>query len=164
MESNPLDDNRSSDSSSSSSSRSNSKPTINLKVAEVAEQRDIGRKIARIDPEIAEHLNVATGDALELSSLGKKSTVLSWPARESDRGKGLIRLDGYTRNKLDVGINDTVDVRKSESKDAKSITFAPTEPLRIVGAEEYLAEYLNGALMTKGDTVPISVMGQRIDL
>ena len=30
--------------------------------------------------------------------------------------------------------------------------------------EEYLAEYLNGALMTKGDTVPINVMGQRIDL
>ena len=58
----------------------------------------------------------------------------------------------------------TVEVRKVESKDAKSITFAPTEPLRIVGAEEYLVEYLNGTLMTKGDTVPISVMGQRIDL
>ncbi|HEY6885819.1 MAG TPA: AAA family ATPase, partial [Nitrososphaeraceae archaeon] len=168
MESNHVDDNKSIDSSgstsSSSSGRSNAKPIINLKVAEVAEQRDVGRKIARIDPEIADRLNVSTGDALELSSLGKKSTVLSWPARESDRGKGLIRLDGYTRNKLDVGINDTVDVRKSESKDAKSITFAPTEPLRIVGAEEYLAEYLNGALMTKGDTIPINVMGQRIDL
>src|SRR5690349_8677704 len=137
---------------------------VNLKVAEVAEQRDVGRKIARIDPKIAERLNVSTGDALELSSLGKKSTVLSWPARESDRGKGLIRIDGYTRNKLDVGMNDTLDVRKVESKDAKSITFAPTEPLRIVGAEEYLAEYLNGTLMTKGDTVPINVMGQRIDL
>src|ERR1041384_1961713 len=137
---------------------------VNLKVAEVAEQRDVGRKIARIDPKIAERLNVSTGDALELSSLGKKSTVLSWPARESDRGKSLIRIDGYTRNKLDVGMNDTLDVRKVESKDAKSITFAPTEPLRIVGAEEYLAEYLNGTLMTKGDTVPINVMGQRIDL
>jgi transitional endoplasmic reticulum ATPase len=137
---------------------------VNLKVAEVAEQRDVGRKIARIDPKIAERLNVSTGDALELSSLGKKSTVLSWPARESDRGKGLIRIDGYTRNKLDIGMNDTLDVRKVESKDAKSITFAPTEPLRIVGAEEYLAEYLNGTLMTKGDTVPINVMGQRIDL
>src|SRR6476646_6373701 len=137
---------------------------VNLKVAEVAEQRDVGRKIARFDPKIAERLNVSTGDALELSSLGKKSTVLSWPARESDRGKGLIRIDGYTRNKLDVGMNDTIDVRKVESKDAKSITFAPTEPLRIVGAEEYLAEYLNGTLMTKGDTVPINVMGQRIDL
>src|SRR4051794_34077316 len=137
---------------------------VNLKVAEVAEQRDVGRKIARIDPKIAERLNVSTGDALELSSLGKKSTVLSWPARESDRGKGLIRIDGYTRNKLDIGMNDTLDVRKVESKDAKSITFAPTEPLRIVGAEEYLAEYLNGTLMTKGDTVPINVMGQRIEL
>jgi transitional endoplasmic reticulum ATPase len=136
---------------------------ISLKVAE-AEQRDVGRKIARVDPQVAEHLNITSGDALELTSLGKKTTVLSWPARSSDRSKGLIRVDGYTRNKLDVGINDQIEVKKVESKDAKSITFAPTEPLRIVGAEEYLAEYLNGQLMAKGDTVPISVMGQRIDL
>jgi transitional endoplasmic reticulum ATPase len=136
---------------------------ISLKVAE-AEQRDVGRKIARVDPAVAEQLNITSGDALELSSLGKKTTVLSWPARSSDRSKGLIRVDGYTRNKLDVGINDQIEVKKVESKDAKSITFAPTEPLRIVGAEEYLAEYLNGQLMAKGDTVPISVMGQRIDL
>ena len=66
----------------------------------------------------------------------------------------MIRVDGYTRNKLDVGINNQIEVKKVESKDAKSITFAPTEPLRIVGAEEYLAEYLNGQLMAKGDTVP----------
>ena len=136
----------------------------NLKVVEVAEQRDVGRKIARIDPDIAEHLNISAGDALELSSGRKKTTVLSWPAREVDRGKRLIRIDGYIRNKLEVGINDSVEVRKVQSNDAKSITFAPTEPLRIVGAEEYLGEYLNGQLMTKGDTIPISVMGQRIDL
>ena len=136
---------------------------ISLKVAE-AEQRDIGRKIARIDPDVIERLNITSGDALELSSLGKKTTVLSWPARSNDRGKGLIRVDGYTRNRLDVGINDHIEVKKVESKDAKSITFAPTEPLRIVGAEEYLSEYLNGQLMTKGDTIPLNVMGQRVDL
>jgi transitional endoplasmic reticulum ATPase len=136
----------------------------NLKVVEVAEQRDVGRKIARIDPDIAERLNISSGDVLELSSGRKKTTVLSWPAREADRGKRLIRIDGYIRNKLDVGINDTVEIKKTESKYANSITFAPTEPLRIVGAEEYLGEYLNGQLMTKGDTIPISVMGQRIDL
>jgi len=144
--------------------RKESDKVANLKVAEVSEQRDVGRKIARIDPNIAERLSISTGDALELSSLGKKSTVLSWPAKDSDRGKGLIRIDGFTRNRLDVGINDTIEVRKVESKDAKSITLAPTEPLRIVGAEEYLVEYLNGALMSKGDTIPINVMGQRIDL
>ncbi|HET6799141.1 MAG TPA: hypothetical protein VFH25_01140, partial [Nitrososphaeraceae archaeon] len=134
-----------------------------LKVAE-AEQKDVGRKIARVDPEIIERFNVTSGDALELISPDKKTTVLSWPAKDTDRGKHLIRIDGYIRNRLGVGINDTVDVRKVDTKDAKSITFAPTEPLRIVGAEEYLAEYLNGQLMTKGDTVPISVMGQRVDL
>jgi transitional endoplasmic reticulum ATPase len=137
--------------------------TISLKVAE-AEQRDVGRKIARVDPDIIERLNITSGDALELTSLGKKTTVLSWPARSNDRGKGLIRIDGYTRNRLDVGINDQIEVNQVESKDAKTITFAPTEPLRIVGAEEYLAEYLNGQLMTKGDTIPIIVMGQRVDL
>jgi transitional endoplasmic reticulum ATPase len=134
-----------------------------LKVAE-AEQRDVGRKIARIDPAVVEKLNITSGDALELSSLGKKTTVLSWPAKSNDKGKGLIRIDGYTRNKLDVGINDPIEVRKIETKDAKSITLAPTEPLRIVGAEEYLVTYLNGQLITKGDTIPINVMGQRIDL
>ena len=136
---------------------------ITLKVAE-AEQRDVGRKIARVDPTVAERLKISTGDALEVSSLGKKTTVLNWPARETDKDKGLIRIDGYARNKLDVGINDSVELKKVESKDARSITLAPTEPLRIVGAEDYLTDYLNGHLMTKGDTIPISVMGQRIDL
>ena len=85
----------------------------------MAEQRDVGRKIARIDPDIAEHLNISAGDALELASGRKKTTVLSWPAREGDRGKRLTRIDGYIRNKLDVGINDTIEVRKVQSKDAK---------------------------------------------
>jgi transitional endoplasmic reticulum ATPase len=155
--------NTSTENSSDNNVNSTKKEIVSLKVTE-AEQRDVGRKIARIDPEVAERLNITSGDALEISSLGKKTTVLNWPARESDRGKGLIRIDGYIRNKLDVGINDQVEVKKVTSKDAKSITLAPTEPLRIVGAEEYLTEYLNGQLMTKGDTIPLNVMGQRVDL
>jgi len=136
---------------------------VTLRVAE-AEQRDIGRKIVRIDPQAAQSLNVITGDALELSSFGKNAVLLSWPGRDNDRGTGLVRIDGYTRNKLDVGIGDTIEVKKVESKDARSITLAPTEPLRIIGAEQYLAESLNGQLMSKGDIIPLNVMGQRIDL
>jgi transitional endoplasmic reticulum ATPase len=136
---------------------------VTLRVAE-AEQRDIGRKIVRIDPQAAQSLNVITGDALELSSFGKNAVLLSWPGRDKDRGTGLVRIDGYTRNKLDVGIGDTIEVKKVESKDARSITLAPTEPLRIIGAEQYLAESLNGQLMSKGDIIPLNVMGQRIDL
>jgi transitional endoplasmic reticulum ATPase len=149
------------DNKKSSNNKGNGKAT--LKVAE-AEQRDIGRKIVRIDPDAAQSLKVMTGDALELSSFGKNAVLLSWPGRDKDRGTSLVRIDGYTRNKLDVGIGDTIEVKKVESKDAKSITFAPTEPLRIIGAEQYLAESLNGQLMTKGDIIPLNVMGQRIDL
>jgi transitional endoplasmic reticulum ATPase len=145
------------------SSNNKEKGKATLKVAE-AEQRDIGRKIVRMDPDAAQNLNVMTGDALELSSFGKNAVLLSWPGRDKDRGTGLVRIDGYTRNKLDVGIGDTIEVKKVESKDAKSITLAPTEPLRIIGAEQYLAESLNGQLMSKGDIIPLNVMGQRIDL
>ena len=49
-------------------------------------------------------------------------------------------------------------------KKAKSIVIAPTESLRIMGAEAYLTGVLDGQLVTKGDTIPLSIMGQRVDL
>ena len=134
-----------------------------LKVAE-AEQSDVGRRIARVDPKVARQLNLSAGDALEISSLGKKTNVLCWPARENDAGKGLVRIDGYLRNRLDVGINDSVEIRKVQSKSAEKVTLAPTEPLRIVGAEGYLQEYLLGSLLSTGDIFPLTIMGQRVDL
>ena len=136
---------------------------VSLRVAE-AEQSDVGRKIARIDPDVAQQLEISAGDALELSSLGKKTTVLHWPAKERDRGKGLVRIDGNLRNRLDVGINDSIEIKKVQAKNAQTVTLAPTEPLRIVGAEGYLGEYLLGSLLSTGDTIPISIMGQRVDL
>jgi transitional endoplasmic reticulum ATPase len=142
---------------------SNNDNGASLRVAE-AEQSDVGRKIARVDPEVARQLELSTGDALEISSLAKKTTVLCWPAREKDRGKGLVRIDGYLRNRLEVGVNDSVEIKKVQSKNAQKVTLAPTEPLRIVGAEGYLKEYLLGSLLNTGDIFPLSIMGQRVDL
>jgi len=150
----------------SSRRRDNNDSTITktLKVAE-ASSRDVGRRIGRVDPKAASEMSLSTGDAIEISAgKNKKTTILHWPAYQEDYGRGLIRIDGYTRNKLEVGINDTVDIRRVETKEAQQITLAPTEPLRILGAEEYLASFLEGQLVTKGDVVPLNVMGQRIDL
>ena len=137
--------------------------TRTLRVAE-ANSRDVGRRVGRVDPKVATEIGLSTGDAVEISAGKKRTTVLSWPAYQEDYGRGLIRIDGYTRSKLEVGINDNVDVKKIETKEAQKITLAPTEPLRILGAEEYLAAFLDGQLVTKGDTIPLNVMGQRIDL
>jgi len=142
---------------------SNNDVSSSLRVAE-AEQSDVGRKIARVDPEVVRQLELSAGDALEISSVEKKTTVLYWPAREKDRGKGLVRIDGYLRNRLDVGINDSVEIKKVQSKNAQKVTLAPTEPLRIVGAEGYLKEYLLGSLLNTGDIFPLTIMGQRVDL
>ena len=132
----------------------------------VAEARtaDVGRRIARIDPEVAKKLGLSSGDAVEISSGKVKTTVLNWPAHKEDTGKGLIRIDGYTRSKLDVGVNDKISIKKTEAKEAQRLTLAPTEQLRIMGAEEYLLGLLEGQLVAKGDTIPLSIMGQRVDL
>jgi transitional endoplasmic reticulum ATPase len=148
---------------SSSSKNNKDAHTRTLRVAE-ANSRDVGRRVGRVDPKVASEIGLSTGDAVEISAGKKKTTVLSWPAYQEDYGRGLIRIDGYTRSKLEVGINDNVDIKKIETKEAQKITLAPTEPLRILGAEEYLAAFLDGQLVTKGDTIPLNVMGQRIDL
>jgi transitional endoplasmic reticulum ATPase len=152
---------RNTDNNNSNDNASNSRT---LRVGE-ADSRDVGRRIGRIDPKVAQELGLSSGDAIEISSTQrKKTTVLNWPAYQQDYGKGLIRIDGYTRNKLDVGINETVDIKKVEAKEAQTVTLAPTEPLRIMGAEDYLAGVLEGQLVTRGDTIPLNIMGQRIDL
>jgi transitional endoplasmic reticulum ATPase len=148
---------------SSANKNNNDAHTRTLRVAE-ANSRDVGRRVGRVDPKVASEIALSTGDAVEISAGKKKTTVLSWPAYQEDYGRGLIRIDGYTRSKLEVGINDNVDIKKIETQEAQKITLAPTEPLRILGAEEYLAAFLDGQLVTKGDTIPLNIMGQRIDL
>ncbi|MEM3568475.1 MAG: CDC48 family AAA ATPase [Candidatus Jordarchaeales archaeon] len=133
-----------------------------LRVAE-AKPQDAGRGIARIDPLVAERMGISTGDAIEI--VGKKSTVvLSWPGYSEDRGKGIIRIDGATRRNAGVGIDDKVVIKKTEVKKATSITFAPTEPLRISGGESYLRDLLMGRPVSIGDVIELPVLGRKLAL
>jgi transitional endoplasmic reticulum ATPase len=136
--------------------------TLTLRVAD-AYQRDVGRGIARVDPKVVDDLGLTSGDVIQIVGK-KKTTALSWPGYESDSGKGTIRIDGYLRNNAGVSIDDKVTIKKIEAKIAQRLTLAPTEPLRIVGGEEYLSQVLEGRVLARGDYVPISVMGRKIDL
>ena len=133
---------------------------ITLKVAET-NPKLVGRGMALIDPKVMEELDLTTGDVIEVSG-EKKSYVLLWSSPPTDYGKKLIRIDGYTRNDIGVGIDDTVSVRKVIVKKAEQVTLAPTEELNIVGLEEYLPELLNGRVVAKGEVIPLNVMGRRI--
>jgi transitional endoplasmic reticulum ATPase len=88
--------------------------------------------------------------------------VLLWSSQPDDYGKKLIRIDGYTRNNIGTGIDDTVTIRKVTVKKAEQVILAPTEELNIVGLEDYLPELLEGRVVTKGDIVTLNTMGRRI--
>lgn len=131
--------------------------SFSLTVAEVG-SKDVGRRIARIDLKVAQDGAIHSGDALKISSEKTDTVALSWPAKQEDYDKGLIRIDGYLRNKLEVGINDRVKVTKAITNNARNVTLAPAEPLRILGAEEYLTEILEGQIVTRGDIIPLGMM------
>jgi transitional endoplasmic reticulum ATPase len=136
--------------------------TATLRVAD-ALQRDVGRGIARIDPKVVQELGLTSGDVVQI--IGKRKTnALCWPAHEQDYGKGIVRIDGYLRNNAGVSIDDKVTVRKIDAKIAERLTLAPTEPLRIVGGEEYLSQLLEGRVLSRGDYVPINIMGRTVNL
>ncbi len=136
------------------------KEEITLRVAE-AYYRDVGRGIARIDPEAMAKLGLQSGDVIEIIG---KSTVpaIVWPGYPEDRGKGIIRIDGSLRNNAGVGIDDRVKIRKAEAKPAEKVTLAPTEPVRLMGGEAYLLRLLEGRPITRGQKIRVELFGHTL--
>jgi transitional endoplasmic reticulum ATPase len=131
-----------------------------LKVAET-NPKFVGRGMALLDPKVMDEMGLTTGDIIELTGK-KKSYVLLWTGQQEDYGKNLIRIDGYTRNNIGLGIDDSVAIRKVAVKKAEQVILAPTEELNIVGLEEHLPELLEGRVVTRGDIIPLNIMGRKI--
>jgi transitional endoplasmic reticulum ATPase len=138
----------------------NNNNSMTLKVAET-NPKFVGRGMALVDPKVMRDMDLSTGDVIEI--IGKrKSNALLWSSQSEDHGKGLIRIDGYTRNNIGVGIDDSVTIRKVAVMKAEQVILAPTEELNIVGLEDHLPELLEGRVVSKGDVIPLNIMGRRI--
>ena len=136
---------------------------VQLRVAE-ARQRDIGRKIARVDSRAIRELGLSPGDLIEI--VGKKSTVaIVWPPYKEDDGMGLIRIDGEIRRNAGASVGDYVTVRKARAEPARKIVLAPYETLPFVGDLSRIvrSQLLNLPVM-KGDVIVIPVLGMGIEL
>jgi len=118
--------------------------------------------MALVDPKVMEEMGLSSGDVIEIKAK-KKSYVQLWSGQPEDYGKNLIRIDGYTRNDLGAGIDDSVTIRKASVRRAEQVIVAPVEELNIVGFNEYLSEILEGRVVTKGNVITINVMGRKID-
>jgi len=132
-----------------------------LRVAE-AKPADAGRGIVRLDPEVMTILDLREGDIVLI--VGTKSTAAAvrrgYP---EDANRGVIRMDGMQRRNAGVGIDDKVGLRKAFARPAEKVSLAPTEPIRIMGGEQYMAQVLQGRAITRGDVLSVSVMGRKFD-
>ena len=140
----------------------NKNNNLTLRVTET-NPKFVGRGIALVDPKIMEKLGLSTGDVIEIRGSRKKTFVLLWSSQPDDYGRGLIRIDGYTRNNIGAGIDDRVNVQKvTDVTKAEQVILSPTEELNIVGLEEHLPELLDGRVVAKGDMIPLNIMGRKI--
>jgi transitional endoplasmic reticulum ATPase len=134
---------------------------VTLRIAET-NPKFVGRGVALLDPKVMDDLHLSTGDVIEISAK-KKTFVLLWSSQPTDHGTGLIRIDGYTRNNIGLGIDDKVAVQKvTNVVKAEQVIVAPTEELNVVGLEDYLPGLLEGRAVAKGDLIPINMMGRKI--
>ena len=137
--------------------------SVQLKVSEAKQQRDVGRSIARIDSETMKSLGVTVGDVIEIK--GKKETAAkAWPAYPEDQGQGLLRIDGFIRKNSGASINEFVSVRKAEAEYAISLKLAPVDIRISVDSDfvRFVKDRLIDRPATRGDTLLIMMLGHSV--
>ncbi|MGC8710356.1 MAG: CDC48 family AAA ATPase [Candidatus Micrarchaeia archaeon] len=134
---------------------------IELTVAD-ALVTDSGKGIARIDSKSRKALDLVSGDIIEIKGKIKSTAAIVWQSHPSDEGLGFVRIDGYLRQNVGVGIGDKVFVSKAEAKDAEKVIIAPPPGQRTPISpdfSEYAKRKWEGKPMTKGDVIPIPMFG-----
>lgn len=143
---------------------SNESSPVQLRVAE-AKHRDVGKRRARVDARHMEQLGIQAGEVVEL--VGKRSTaVTAWPADEEEKENDIIRIDGQTRKNAGVGLNDLLNVRKTDCKQAKSVTLMPLGDSSITVDKEFcdfVKNRLKGYPASEGDEISVVILGNQMD-
>ena len=133
---------------------------LTRRVAE-ALARDVGRGLARFDPEDMKTLGTEVGDIVQLQ--GKRQTVAKvMPAHQEARGKGIIQIDGLTRANAQVGLDERVAVTMVSARPAVRLTLVPSSLMRTTERERdtrYLARLIEGLPVLTGDRIRATLFG-----
>jgi transitional endoplasmic reticulum ATPase len=128
-----------------------------------AKTSDDGKGMARVDPALMKILELNQGDIVMVEGT-RGTAATAYTGYPEDENRGTIRIDGVTRKNAGVGLDEKVSIRKIVPKPATKVTFAPTQPLKLLGGEEYLSQHLEGRPIVKGDLLEVSVMGRKFTL
>jgi transitional endoplasmic reticulum ATPase len=126
-----------------------------------AAREDAGRGIARLSIEVMRALGLVSGDVVEIEGK-KKAIAVVWPGFPQDTGFGIVRIDGTVRSNAGTGVDERVRVRKAEVGYARKVVLQPTQPVRLVGGEQYLSRLLQGRPVMEGQALRVDVIGNPI--
>jgi transitional endoplasmic reticulum ATPase len=112
-----------------------------------------------------EHLGIQAGEVVEI--LGKRITaVTAWPADEEEKETDIIRIDGQTRKNAGAGLNDLLNVKKIDCRQAKSVTLMPLGNSNITVDKEFcdfVKHRLKGYPLNEGDEISVVILGNQMD-
>jgi len=129
---------------------------MKLKVAEAFSQADVGRSVARIDPQCMQQLGLIDGDIIEIE--GKKVTASVVASSQSDIRLGIIRIDGYIRKNAGTSIGEEVTVRRAKVKEAQKVVLAPVDQQVMIRGD--IKGAFSGRVFTKGDIIKTGIRPQ----
>jgi transitional endoplasmic reticulum ATPase len=125
--------------------------------------KDVGRAIARIDPEDMKNLGLEVGQIVEIE--GKRKTAAkAMPCYAEDRGKKIIQIDGITRENAKVGLDEKVTIERGESRPAKKITLTPLTDGGVLQKDKdakYISSLIEGLPLTSGDKIRARLFGTK---
>ncbi|PKL50062.1 MAG: AAA family ATPase [Planctomycetes bacterium HGW-Planctomycetes-1] len=125
--------------------------------------KDVGRAIARIDPEDMKNLGLEVGQTVEIE--GKRKTAAKvMPCYADDRGKKIVQIDGITRENAKIGLDEKITVERGESRPAKKITLAPLTNGGVLQKDKdakYIGSLIEGLPLTSGDKIRARLFGTK---
>jgi len=135
---------------------------LTLKVKE-ALPKDVGRTIARIDPEDMHILELEVGQIIEVE--GKKKTPAKlMPCYPKDRGKKIIQIDGVSRENAQIGLDEKANIRKIVHQFASKVKLLPLTVSSLPQRDkdtQYIGSLLQGQPVVAGDRVRVTLFGSK---
>jgi transitional endoplasmic reticulum ATPase len=126
----------------------------------VIEGFQVGRGVARIDPDDIERLGCQPGDIVLIT--GSRTTAAKVvPSALVDRGQKTIQMDSQVRQNCASGLGERVTVRKAKVKPAEKITLLPLNSGAPIQESDlqYIVRYLIGLPVTIGDLLRVGTPG-----
>ncbi|HTI13291.1 MAG TPA: CDC48 family AAA ATPase [Dictyobacter sp.] len=135
-------------------------PAIESLQLVVVEGFQVGRGVARIDPNDIARLGCQSGDIVLITGARTTAARIA-PSALVDRGRQAIQMDSQVRQNSASGLGERVTIRKARVSAAEKITLLPlTTGTPIQESDlQYIARYLIGLPVTIGDLLRVGTPG-----